>query len=164
MDKKASETTEFFSYVSIRLLIMVIMVVFIKFVIFGNIFSLSLDTRGIENVIMNKRLLYSPNMLAYQDKSTGRTYPGTINLTNFNTTLIEQSFENNNRMISAKLDLKDVYTGKLYQMYINEMKAKIWENQIYLKDFEVSNERRYVLIYRNGYLDKGLLKSQVIVQ
>ena len=44
-----------------------------------------IETFDLEMEIMKNRIIYSPTCLAYNDMSTGKTYPGIIDINNFKT-------------------------------------------------------------------------------
>ncbi|MBT3463803.1 hypothetical protein HN451_02345, partial [archaeon] len=74
-----------------------ILLIVIFFIVIGGIKNLmdqymtvDLKTHGVENLIVIKRMIYSPELLTFQDPITKRTYPGIIDINKFNVDQLEK--------------------------------------------------------------------------
>ncbi|MBT7391524.1 hypothetical protein HN827_01740 [archaeon] len=147
-----------------------ILLIVIFFIVIGGIKNLmdqymtvDLKTHGVENLIVIKRMIYSPELLTFQDPITKRTYPGIIDINKFNVDQLEKKIYNKNNRVAATIDLINLETDELKTIYINEKKAKTWEDYEQIGNFDTTNIKRYVQIYDNGKLVPGLLKITVII-
>ena len=81
----------------------------------------SLDSHHINNLILDKRIIYSPSSLAYQDKETGRVYPGIIDLSKAEQTSFEKAFVlAENDKIATKIEISSLSGELLKELYINK--------------------------------------------
>jgi hypothetical protein len=159
MNKKAD--VNILAYFTTKLVIIVIMAIIILQIL-GSA-EVILNTNSIVNMIMVSRLIYSKDLFAYADIETGRVYPGLIDISKFNDETLASGIKNSNNRLAAIIELKDIDTDIVKTLYINENKAKAWEDYEEVSDFDTSLSRRYVRIYDNGNIHKGLIKIKVII-
>ena len=160
---KIAQSHTMLNWVFYRIPIIVIVFVFYLMVL-RSPFVYDLETHEVENSIFIKRLTYSPNLLAYKDQTTKRVYPGIIDLEKFDTEKIKENLINNNNRFAAYLELINLENGEEYQAYVNEKRARAWDDYVFVEDFDSSLLRRYVKIYDNGEFYQGILKVKVLVR
>lgn len=142
-----------------RLIVLVIVTFAILYLI--NSYAASvLNTHGIEELILMKRLTYSSECFAYSDGS--RTYPGIINLDRFsNQNAVEcVKFLNEEQRFIAKLETEK---GELVKKIRNSENIDEFSLcGIEKKPFRCKSDKMYVLYYDNGELKKGVLSFDVV--
>ncbi|MBD3203997.1 hypothetical protein GF327_06865 [Candidatus Woesearchaeota archaeon] len=163
MNDKKSQTYTALNWVFIRIPLVIIVLIF-YLMILNMHNSTELSGHNIENIILIKRLLYSPGLLAYQDTQTGRVYPGIIDIEKFDTKIIESVLLNKNNRIAANLELKNIKTGEIKRIYINEERASAWDDYITFDEFDSSFQKRHVRISQNNQFYPGTLKIKVYVR
>ena len=162
LNKKAQLDTVL-NWVFYRLPIIIIVSVFFGIVLLNH-FVTGLNSHEVENLILIKRLTYSPNMLAYQDPVTTRVYPGVIDLNKFSTEYIEENLLNKNKRLAVNLELTDLETGEIKRAYVNEQRARAWDDYVAIGGYDSSTLKRHVKIYDNGEIRQGLLRVKVLVK
>jgi hypothetical protein len=162
MNKKA-QTDTILNWVFYRLPIMVIIVVFFSLILTYH-YMTGLNSYDVEYLVINSRLTYSPNLLAYQDKITGRVYPGTIDLGKFDTANLEKNINNNDGRVAVNLELTNLETNDIKRAYLNEKKAKAWDDYVLIGGYDLSVQNRYVKIYDDGAIYPGMLKTKVLIK
>lgn len=162
MHKKAQMDT-ILNWIFYRLPILIIVVVFFAIVLTYH-YTTGLNTHEVENIILIKRLMYSPNLLAYADPVTGRVYPGIIYSDNFNTNYLEENLINKNNRLAVNMELTYLDTGEVKRAYINEQRARAWDDYVVIGGYDSSSAKRYVEIFEKGRFRPGLLKIKVLVR
>jgi hypothetical protein len=145
-------------------ILLVIIIAGTLFVFLTNNLNYALGSHDIENTILIKRLIYSPNLLAYTDKGTGRVYPGIIDLDKFDTSKIEAEFANEDKSVAVNMELTDLTNNEVKRAYVNEERARIWDNYVIVGGFDASTLKRYIQIYDQGKLKPGIIRIKVIVK
>ena len=79
-------------YFIINLICLTISFILFSYAISREVYSTTVIPDNLEATIFINRFLNSPECLAYQDKETGRTYPGIIDLEKFNDTTLEKCY------------------------------------------------------------------------
>lgn len=161
MNKKA-QIDQILEWV-IRLIFLTIVTTVI-FLILSSHFSSGLNTHYIENVILTRRLIYSPNLLAYQDPITSRVYPGIVDETKFNTQILDSKLVYEEKRIAAVLELTNLETNETLKVYVNEERARAWDDYINIGGYDKSTLKRYVKIHNNGKFYQGILKMKVVTK
>lgn len=162
MNKKAV-TEDILTYIVYRLPIMIFIAAFLLLVLTQH-YTTGLDSHEAESTIMLKRIVYSPNILAYEDPETGRVYPGTIDLSKFETGRLDSGLINKNSKIAANMELENLATGEKLRAYINEQRAKAWDDYVPLGGYDSSYSVRYVKIHDRGSTYPGILKVKVLAK
>jgi hypothetical protein len=121
------------------------------------------SSHEIENLILINRLINSPDLLAYRDQLTGRVYPGTIDMNKFSSEHLEKVLENENKRIAVNIELTGLGSSEPLRVYVNEDRAKIWDDYVIIGGFQTSSLSRMVRIYHeNGKFSHGVLKIKVL--
>jgi len=160
---KKAQTDTILNWAIYRIPIIIIVAVFFAIVL-SNHYLIGLNSHEVENLILIKRLTYSPNLLAYKDPSTGRVYPGVIDIEKFHTEDLEQNLLNKNNRIAVNIELTYLDTQEVKRAYINEQKARAWDDYVVIGGYDSSVLKRYVKIYENGELHPGLLRIKVLIK
>jgi hypothetical protein len=160
---KKAQSYDILNWAFIRIFFLLIIVGALV-VILTSHYTSGLNSREVENLILIKRLTYSPNLLAYTDARTGRVYPGIIDLSKFSTNYIENNLLNKNKRLAVNMELTDIETGELKRAYINEQRARAWDDYVAIGGYDLSTLRRYVRIYDQGEFRDGLLRIKVIIK
>ena len=95
---------------------------------------------------------------------TGRTFPGIVDINKFSTEHIEENLLNNNNRIAVYMELQFLDTGEIEKAYINEERARAWDDYEFVGGFDSSSLVRYVRIYDNGRLRDGRLGIKLLVR
>ena len=111
-----------------------------------------------------KRLLYSPELLAYEDGATDRVYPGIVDYEKFDTTRLEDALLSPNNNVAVNLELINLASGESRRAYVNEERARVWDDWSRVGGFDANTLQRYVQIYENGTLYPGVLRMNVLVR
>jgi len=162
MNKKAQMAT-MLNWVFIRLPILIIVVIFFVIAL-TSYFSTGLDTHETDDLIIVTRLIYSDKLLAFKDRATDRVYPGVIDKSKFRTENLESQLVNKNSRLAINLELTNLETGESENIYVNEDRAKTWDDYLALGGFDSSVYYRYVEIYDNEITQPGLLKIKLLVK
>lgn len=125
--------------------------------------KVNIDIDDTKSLIFVKRLLYSPNSIAYTNSITGRTYPGIIDLDRFNSATLEKAFNFSKNNIAAKIELTDLEGNEKKEIYLNKKWYDRWEPLTKFEQYKKTIKQRYVLINDNGKLKKGLLRIDVVL-
>jgi hypothetical protein len=164
MDRKAQALFDTSAEYAIWRILFVMLIAGTLFVILTSNFNNALGSHDIENTILIKRLIYSPALLAYADERTGRAYPGIIDLEKFDTKRIENELLNADKRVAVNIELTDISSKEVKRAYVNEERARIWDDYVTIGGFDASTLRRYVQIYDKGEFRPGLIKIKVIVR
>ena len=138
----------------------------------------NIDTSQTEAKVLTYRIYYSPNILTYIDSDTGRAYPGMIDLQKFqrletsanDMDIRTMTYGAENRLIAAKLILKNLETNSEDIVFYNKDKYEYWEPRVLstveggsgsVKSF---TEQKYALIKNADKTQKGILKINVIIR
>ena len=142
-----------------RLIILVVVTFAILYII--NLYSANvLDTHGVEELILMKRLTYSRECFAYSDES--RTYPGIIDLNKFSNEIAVKCVEilNNEQKFRARLEDDK---GELVKEISNSEKLdELGLCGIEKKPFRCKSDKGFVLYYDKDELKKGVLNFEII--
>lgn len=160
---KRAQTGTILNWIFYKLPIIVIVGVFFILVL-RSYYDVGLSTHNTENIILMKRLLYSDNLLAYQDEVSKRVYPGIIDIDKFTTTNLEENLENKNNRLAVNLELINLETEESSRAYINEDRARAWDDYENLGGYESSYLRRSVKIYDDNEIYEGILIIKVLVK
>ncbi len=153
-----------------RILFVVMMLVSIYFV--ARIYeSQQSDTADIEASVFKDYLLYNPNALSYSDPYTGRTYPGIVDLQNFDPEILESAanFSGGKEMIAANITLLDFEDNIVKQAYYNRERYLDWlplSHETFLGRGTVlkADNRTYVLyVDEEGNREQGMLLTEILV-
>ena len=146
-------------YFIILLICLTISFLLFNFAIMREISSTTVIPDNLEITILINRFLNSPDCLVYQDKETGRTYPGVINLEKFNGQTLEKCYSTEDNDLKAfKLTLESLnpdITSK-FDTKRNFISTPNWEPRRY------TQTSQYVLIHykENFYRGKLLIAVQ----
>jgi len=160
---RKAQTFDILNWAFIRIFFLMIILSALA-VILTSHYTTSLNSRETENLILMKRLTYSPNLLSYTDIRTGRVYPGIIDLDRFTTTNLDSNLLNRNKRLAVNLELTDIETGEVIQAYLNEQRARAWDDYVTIGGYSMSTLKRYIKIYDNGEIRDGILKMKVITK
>jgi hypothetical protein len=163
MKFKKADSDTIFNWTLYRIPIIIIVVVFF-FIVLKSHYNSGLKTHEVENLILIKRLTYSPNILAYRDSELNRVYPGVIDIEKFDTEKIEENLINKNNRLAVYMELENLKTTEIRKAYINEERARAWDDYVYIGGFDSSTLKRYVKIYDNEEIYPGILKLKVLVR
>jgi len=103
-------------------------------------------------------------MISYVDPDTGRVYTNMIDLSKVTTEHLESNMNNLDNAVAVNIEILNHETGETTRAYINELKAKTWDDYIYLDKTDVSAIKKFVQIYDNGEIYQGTLKLKVYIQ
>jgi hypothetical protein len=162
MNKKGIMDT-ILNWVFYRLPILIIIIVFFGLALIYH-YNTGLNSHSIEYLVMANRIIYSPNLLAYRDPDTNRVYPGTIDLKKFDTAKLEGNLKNASERLAINLELSYLDKDNVTKAYINEKKAKIWDDYVAIGGYDLSVQKRYVKIKDNTGFHPGTLKIKVIIK
>ena len=162
MNKKAQVDT-ILNWAMIRIFVLIIILGTLLIVISSQLNS-GLDSHEVENYILIKRITYSPNLLAYKDPVTDRVYPGIIDFSKFSTENLESNLENKNKRLAVNIQLTNLETDKITKAYINEQRARAWDDYLSIGGYDSSYFKRFVKIYDNGKFIPGILTIRVIAK
>ena len=137
-----------------------------------------IDASGAEAKILTNRIYFSPNIISYYDPDIERAYPGIVDIEKYtklqsleiNSLDAKSMAYSDNKLIAAKITLKNMETNAEYVIFYNKENYDYWEPRILSTVIGGSgsvksiNEQRYVLIKIGNQLQKGILKMQVIVR
>ncbi len=160
-----------FIYLAIAFLCVVFL---LRLLIINNI-----DTSEAEARLLIYGIFYSPNVISYSDTDIGRAYPGVIDFEKYKG--LQDKDENemdtktitygeDNKLIAAKLTLKNIETNAEDIAFYNRENYEFWEPRILptvtggsgnVKSF---SEQRYVIIKNKDKMHKGILRINVIVR
>ncbi len=99
-------------YFIVILICLTISFLLFSYAISREVYSTTYIPDNLETTIFINRFLNSPDCLAYQDKETGRTYPGIIDLKKFNDKTLEKCyFTEDNALKAFKLILESSDLG-----------------------------------------------------
>lgn len=166
MNKKAMSIGDFFYWIG-RMLFVILILVSIVYV--GLIYqSKAIESYDIEAKLFKHYLIYNPNGLSYWDDSTGRLYPGIVDLKNFNSERLEAAADfGTDRMVAANITLYDISkTTVIAQTYYNYPSFIRWKPISYGKGAGsvYKDEGELYVIYVNESSRKaGILKTEVLV-
>lgn len=122
-----------------------------------------IDIQDVKNLILVKRILYSPDSISYVDPDTGRTFPGIIDLDKFNDEILNKSFNLDKSNTAAKLELKNLDTNETNITYLNQKWYERWAPLSTFAQYEKTIKWSYVLIKKNSQLNRGLLRIDVVI-
>lgn len=160
---KRAQVDLIFNWAMWRIGILLIIAATLYFVM-SSLLSSNLSSHQIENLILVNRLTNSPGLLVHIDPLTNRVYPGVIDKGKFDTAKLEAAFFNNDKRIAVNMELTDLDTGNVMRAYVNEARAKIWDDYVVIGGYDASSVKRYVQIYDNGIFHRGILKIKVLVK
>ena len=152
--KKAQSSTVL-NWALVRIFILIfIMGTFVT--ILTSYYSTGLNSHDVEDLIMIKRLTYSPNLLALKS-NTGRVYPGIIDFDKFNTDHLEENLVNQNKRLAVNLELTDLQTEMDFenQNYfskdpkINPLGSIdiLWIDELHFIDYDIAKKILNIAIY-----------------
>jgi hypothetical protein len=156
MDKKGMAEAVLWIIRIIMLIILVAIVQYIKVTMLTD----SLDTYDTEFYLLNTKLLYSPNAMAYESMNTGRTYPGTIDLAKFNEEMLKSSIR---KEIPAKLTLQSSDGNIIKQIYSDKERYEILAPLAFARQYDLLNNSYYVLVKDDNGLKPALLTIEMVV-
>jgi hypothetical protein len=139
MNKKASfDVGAMLYYVMISIFTIVLTLFVYLFIINGFKHQIAFTPRGMESSILVTKALYSPDCFVYYDVETLRSYPGVIDINNFNQERFNLCF-NTDKVVS--LILKDENENIIKQINNEKISdSKISGNKkIFLYDKELKN-------------------------
>lgn len=132
-------------------------------VIYANSFLIdNMDVTEIEASILFQRFLYSPDGFSYIDEETLRVYPGEIDITKFNDSILFDSMTLDDNFLGTKFILE--YNDQKKETYLNE--------DIYFKYRQYSGFGSSIENYQKNYVVKvhdentiydGLLKIDMVL-
>ncbi|AJF61608.1 TPA: hypothetical protein HA239_04050 [Candidatus Woesearchaeota archaeon] len=161
--KKKAQTYTILNWALYRMPVIIFVAIFFAIAL-RSYYGTGLDSHDVENMVMIKRIIYSDNILAYRDPVTGRTFPGIVDINKFSTEHIEENLLNNNNRIAVYMELQFLDTGEIEKAYINEERARAWDDYEFVGGFDSSSLVRYVRIYDNGRLRDGRLGIKLLVR
>ncbi len=150
----------------VRLLFMVFVAVSVVFLVYKFV-ALSVDVKDAEGNILINRIISSPACLAYSDPELMRSYPGIIDMANFNPDRLNSCvyFGESNDVAAANLTLITLGTGKRDNAYYNEVGYMLLYPKAGIDGpggSTLFEETRYVLVMDSG-IKRALLKVQVVL-
>jgi len=161
MNKKA-QSDVILNFVVYKLPILIILTVFLSIVL-RSYYNTGLNTHNTEDAILVKRIIYSENLLAYKDKTTRRVYPGIVDLDKFSTEKLEEGIDvSTNNRVAANIELINLETGDTQRAYINEERARTWDDYVTIEGFESELVIKYVKIYDDGNIYPGVIRILVL--
>ena len=139
------------------------------FIIFAymytNLVDTALDSHRINDQITIKRILYSPNALAYKDEITERVYPGIIDIQKANQPNFEKAFlVGPGNEFAAKVEITTLANSEVRELFINEIWYKRWTPLTTFEQFEKEIFRRPVLIKDKDTYFPGIIKIHIITK
>jgi len=158
----------------VYLVIVVLSVVFlVRMLVVSNIDSTEAEAR-----IFANRIFYSPNAVSYVDPELGRAYPGIIDADKFKSMensdltfldITSLSYGKENRLIAAKLRLKNFESGEEHNVYYNKENYLYWEPRTIhgvsgSGSVNSVDEQRYVTIKSGEKFTSGKLIINIIVR
>jgi hypothetical protein len=137
------------------------------FIIFAymytNLVDTALDSHRINDQITIKRILYSPNALAYRDDATERVYPGIIDITKANQPSFQKAFvTGDTNDFAAKVEITTLANNEVREIFINEEWYKRWTPLTSFDQYEKEIFRRPVLIKDKDIYFPGIIKIHII--
>ena len=169
--KKAMEAYDII-YWSFRILF--ILILMFSFVYLARVFENQfIDSSYPESILFVRYMLYNPNALPYFDSSSGRAYPGIIDLSKMDSAKLNDAmyFGENNDMVAANITLN--YTdaenkSQTKQVFYNQGRYENWlplSNPTFLGRGTVRmyEEEKYVLVQDNAQRYRGFVKFVVLV-
>ncbi len=121
----------------------------------------NIETQGLERHLLINGLLYSPTCLSYSDEL--RSYPGIIDLDNFNENKLSNCISYEFGGQGFKLILYDVNETILKEVEVN---PQVFTQGLLcgLKEsnFECFSKRDYVLFENNSFFESGYLDIKVV--
>ena len=83
-------------------------------------FVTNIDTSATESLLFTERLLQTPGLLSSTDPLTGENYVGTLDMANFNTTILATKLDlPRNDYLAAKLTLDFLREPREEEIYFN---------------------------------------------
>jgi len=157
----------------VRLIFVMIAMAIVVFMIMHYV-VVSIDVFDLESNLFAQRMIYSQNSISYKDSETGRLYPGTIDLNNFNQGTLNGLlnryiyYGEGSNYAAAKLDLSYLNDTLIRSAYYDEEWFNNWVErarvgwtgigQVKSKVNEV-----YVLIKDGDKMIPGKLKIEVLM-
>jgi hypothetical protein len=150
----------------LRLLFMVfvamsIVVLVTKFV------ALSAEVGGAEANILINRFIFSPACLAYTDNTTFRPYPGLVDLSRFNSTVLDSCayYGEINSYAAANLTLQFIGPGTKMSVAYNAAGYALLKPKTGIDGpggSTLYTDTRYVLVMDNSVLRRALLTIELL--
>jgi hypothetical protein len=121
----------------------------------------ALQTYDTEFYIENMKMMYSPEKLAYQSLTTGRTQPGIIDLEKF-------TDENLNKSSGKKVPMNITLTqmdGKVIKTIYQEKETyeRLYPLTFDERKYSVLEKTYYVLVMDKGSINPGILNISMVV-
>ena len=140
--------------------VIAMVILIIKLIVFTN-----LETDYVEMDVFSQRILHSKNIMY---ELNGRAYPGIIDLGKFESANIDKeiNYMNKNR-ISAKINISNIDTTPVKQVYANE---ELWKKLIVVYRLEGPGggqlvEKNFpIQYYKDGKFHEGVLFLSVLRQ
>jgi hypothetical protein len=150
----------------LRLLFMVFVAMSIV-VLVNKFVALNADVGPAERNILANRFLISPSCLAYTDKIIDRPYPGIIDLSRFNSTVLDSCiyFGKINNYAAANLTLQFIGPGTKMSAVYNELGYAVFRPKAGIEGAGGSTlftDTRYVLVMDKGELKKALITIELL--
>ena len=158
-----TESDSVWRYVVYIIPLIIIVGVFLYMILLSPYLT-NFNTYNTGSVVLIKRILYSPNIINYVDPYTGRVNINLIDFQKISTEHIETSLKVKDNNLAVNIELVNSETGESKRAYINEVKARTWDDYIYLGGTDVSSIKRFVKIYDNGEIYEGILKIKVFIK
>ncbi len=168
--KKAQISADVFSWIP-KIILMVAVMLAVLFLV-RMFVVLAIDIKDAEVTVVMNRILYSPSGFSYKDEELNRVYPGIIDLEKFKklnpdgkTPLDEILYHPNNRMIAAKLQLRDFENNKVAETFFNK---RVYENLFPVTGIRgpsgatIKTKKVYMLYRENDKLKQGVLTIDII--
>lgn len=144
-------------------IIFITLLLFTVYLLVTSTIRYQLNVSELQNLIITKKLLNSPDSFTYTDPVTLRTYPGIIDLGKFSTENLENTFNVESINVAVKLELTDLENNVAYEAYLNKKWYDRWSPISSFDKYDSIIDKRYVLIKVDNGFHKGLLKMNVVV-
>ncbi len=162
MVNKKAQMSVVLNFVIYKLPIIITLAVFLNIVL-KSYYNTGLNSHNIENKILVQRILYSEDLLAYKDKDTLRVYPGIVDLKKFSTEHLEEGIDlTKNNRVAANIELINLETKDLKKAYINEERARSWDDYVALEGFSSELFIKYVRIFDGGKFYPGVVRILIL--
>ena len=152
-------TKDMFLFLLASFLLLFVIVVIVFFT--GIYFDRDVETGSLNGYLLSSRLFYSPSCLSYNDGI--RSYPGIVDLKNFDETRINDCVIYPNEQEGFKLVLKDSNGNEIKKVIVNKEQAdKLEFCDIKTELFTCYREKFPLTIYDHGAYKIASLEIGVV--
>lgn len=154
-----------------QMIIRIIALTFITLVVvmfIRHFILVDLEVKDVEANVLVNRLIFSPNCIAYENLDFGRVYPGIVDITRFNSAVLEECvyYGERNDFIAANLTLSYLDAAETQYTYLNKEGYILLQPRTNFKGEGGANYyafERYVLVQDEENQRGAILTIEVVL-